>query len=122
MNALMMPYVSYENETKSFRLIPISIDCPFNEMMFDVENKVLVVISKFYKKEFETVPKTSSSFNLSNIFSNNNLYSPECEQVTIDNYYQYFIEDFQAMINIIKHCCGEYYNDEIENIIFGKNL
>lgn len=120
MTSSMMPYFTYENEQKTFRLLPISIECPYNEMIFDTENKVLIVISKIKKKDLEVVPKTNTSFSLSNVFNNNHLYNTQNQEVISENYYQYFIEDLEDMQKIIRYFCGKYYNDEIEKIIFEK--
>jgi hypothetical protein len=51
MNKSMMLITSAWGSKKTFKLIPISPECPYNEAIFDVDNKVLAVISK-QKKEF----------------------------------------------------------------------
>ena len=42
---------------KSFRLIPISNDCPYVECLFSPKEKMMVVISKFLKQSYHMVPK-----------------------------------------------------------------
>ena len=42
---------------KSFKLLPISNDCPWVECLFSPNEKILVVISKFMKSSYHMVPK-----------------------------------------------------------------
>ncbi|MBC8399020.1 MAG: hypothetical protein H8E16_18215 [Flavobacteriales bacterium] len=42
---------------KSFKLLPISNDCPWVECLFSPNEKILVIISKFMKSSYHMVPK-----------------------------------------------------------------
>ena len=42
---------------KSFKLLPISNDCPWVECLFSPGEKILVVISKFMKSSYHMIPK-----------------------------------------------------------------
>tara|TARA_R100001015_G_C4611092_1_gene166493 strand:+ start:172 stop:624 length:453 start_codon:yes stop_codon:yes gene_type:complete len=42
---------------KSFKLIPISEDCPFVECLFSPGEKIMVIISKFMKQSYHMVAK-----------------------------------------------------------------
>lgn len=42
---------------KSFKLIPITNDCPYVECLFSPSEKIMVVISKFMKNAYHMVPK-----------------------------------------------------------------
>ena len=44
-------------QMKSFKLVPISNDCPYVECLFSPEQKMMVVISKFMKQSYHMVPK-----------------------------------------------------------------
>jgi hypothetical protein len=44
-------------QMKSFKMIPITDDCPFVECLFSPREKMLVVISKFMKQSYHMVPK-----------------------------------------------------------------
>ena len=50
MNKTMMLVTSTWDREKTFKLIPVSPDSPYNEGIFDPENKVLAVISKEKKQ------------------------------------------------------------------------
>jgi hypothetical protein len=45
------------NETQTFRLIPISTECPYVECIFDPATKVFVIISKITKQSLHMLPK-----------------------------------------------------------------
>jgi len=42
---------------KSFKLMPISSDCPYVECLFSPTEKIMVVISKYMKGSYHMVPK-----------------------------------------------------------------
>tara|TARA_Y100001937_G_scaffold35077_1_gene50351 strand:+ start:1008 stop:1454 length:447 start_codon:yes stop_codon:yes gene_type:complete len=43
--------------TRSFKLIPVTLDCPYVEAIFSTEDKILVVISKAMKQSYHMLPK-----------------------------------------------------------------
>ena len=53
----MMLVKSAFGNMKSFKLLPISNDCPFVECLFSPSEKILVIISKFMKTSYHMVPK-----------------------------------------------------------------
>jgi|TARA_R110000744_G_scaffold371530_1_gene482579 hypothetical protein len=53
----MMLVKSAFGNMKSFKLLPISNDCPWVECLFSPNEKILVVISKFMKSSYHMVPK-----------------------------------------------------------------
>jgi hypothetical protein len=53
----MMLVNSAFRNVKSFTLIPVSLDSPYTEAMFDPASGILAVISKVMKKSYHMVPK-----------------------------------------------------------------
>lgn len=53
----MMLINSAFRNVKSFTLIPVSLDSPYTEAMFDPASGILAVISKVMKKSYHMVPK-----------------------------------------------------------------
>ena len=53
---MMLVYSSFRN-AKSFTLIPVSMDSPYVEAMFDPTSGILAVISKVMKQSYHMVPK-----------------------------------------------------------------
>lgn len=48
---------------KSFRLMPVSKDCPYTEGLYDPNSKVLVLISVLKKESFHMVPRMDDDGN-----------------------------------------------------------
>jgi len=53
----MMLITSAFRNAKSFSLIPISLECPYVEALFDPESKILAIITKTHKGSYHMVPK-----------------------------------------------------------------
>ena len=53
----MMMIKSSFGPMKSFKLIPISLECPFVEALFSPNEKIMVVISRTSKNSYHMVPK-----------------------------------------------------------------
>jgi len=46
MQQSMFVYNTDWHGSKTFRMVPIDLNCPFNEVIYDPETKVLAVVSK----------------------------------------------------------------------------
>jgi hypothetical protein len=57
MSKSMMLVKATWQESQTFRMIPISTDCPYVECIFDPSTKVFVVISKIKKTTLHMLPK-----------------------------------------------------------------
>ena len=53
----MMLITSIWGEKQTFRMMPVSQDCPFAEVIYDPETTLLVVIGKTLKPQFQYVPR-----------------------------------------------------------------
>lgn len=53
----MMAYASDFFGSRTFRLLPLTTDCPFNEAIYDTNAKVLAIISKDKKEKPTMLPK-----------------------------------------------------------------
>ena len=53
----MMLIKSSFGPMKSFKLIPISLNCPFVEALFSPSEKIMVIISRTSKNSYHMVPK-----------------------------------------------------------------
>jgi hypothetical protein len=53
----MMLIKSSFGPMKSFKLIPISLNCPFVEALFSPNEKIMVIISRTSKNSYHMVPK-----------------------------------------------------------------
>lgn len=52
----MMAISSVWGNNKTFRMLPLDTNCPYNECIYDPESKILVVISKHYKQSYHLLP------------------------------------------------------------------
>lgn len=52
----MMAVSSIWGNNKTFRLIPLDSNCPYNECIYDPQSKILVIISKNFKETYHMIP------------------------------------------------------------------
>lgn len=52
----MMAVSSIWGNNKTFRLIPMDSNCPYNECIYDPQSKILVIISRNFKESYHMVP------------------------------------------------------------------
>lgn len=91
---------------KSFRMLPISESCPFNEVIFDPSTKVLAVISKDKKEKPQMLPKLNDKgqvimLKTSATDANQQRYVEE--RRIMDTYYEYYLdnkEDIKSFIEV----------------------
>jgi hypothetical protein len=53
----MLCITTYWGQDKTFKLMPISNDCPYMEVIYDTATQMLVAISKTFKENFEMLPR-----------------------------------------------------------------
>lgn len=99
----MMLINSTWNTGKTFRLISISQDCPYNEAIYDPEQKVLAVISKECKETFQMVPKFTDKGDVHYLKAqreNGKMYAEE--RRALETWVEYYIEDQTDLEYFIK--------------------
>lgn len=85
---------------RTFRMLPISPDCPFNEVIFDPSTKVLAVISKEFKEKPHMFPKLNNSG--TPIYGTNETGVLE-ERMVMDTYYEYYIDNIDDIKHFVKY-------------------
>jgi len=55
--ANMLLFTTYWGQTKTFKLMPITEDCPYMEVIYDPAVEMLVAMSKTMKENFEMLPR-----------------------------------------------------------------
>jgi len=96
-NKTMMLVQATWQEQQTFRMIPISENCPYVECIFDPGTKVFVIISKIKKTTLHMLPKldeygqpiTGSK-------------GTKQDRHKLDVFQEFYIEDFSAMSSVIK--------------------
>ena len=94
----MMLVESTWQDTKTFKMIPISNDCPYVECIFDPSSKVFVIISKVTKTSLHMLPKLDE---YGKAVSGNK--GAKQERRSIDTFQEYYIEDVKTIKEITEH-------------------
>jgi len=92
------------NENKTFKMLPITAECPYVECLFDPESKVFVVISKIKKVSFHMLPKLDDNGDPQPVKkATPSNRSVKEERRTIETFQEYYIEEKDSIESIIKH-------------------
>ena len=94
----MMLVESTWQEGKTFKMIPISNDCPYVECIFDPSSKVFVIISKVTKTSLHMLPKLDQ---YGKAISGNK--GAQQDRKSIDTFQEYYIEDVKTIKEITDH-------------------
>jgi hypothetical protein len=91
------------NQAKTFKLIPISLNSPYNEAIYDPQEKILAVISKEKKESFQLVPKFTDKGDIqyTKVARENGKNYAE-ERRAIESWYEYYIDDVDDMRAFVK--------------------
>lgn len=104
MTKSMLLTTSRWGEQPTFKMIPVALEAPFNEVIFDPEQKVLAIVGKEKKQTFHMLPKLDDKGRLMPL-TNKRVDGKDYaeERRLIETYYEYFVEDKQEIIDFIKH-------------------
>ncbi len=104
MNKSMLLVTSTWGSKKTFKLIPALSDCPYNEAIFDADNKVLAVISKEKKESLHMLAKLNEFGDPQTMKigrrANGKDYAEE--RKTLETFYEYYVENVNEVENFIK--------------------
>lgn len=93
----MMLVESTWQDTKTFKMIPVSNDCPYVECIYDPSSKVLVLIGKTTKTSLHMLPKLDE---YGKAISGNR--GAKQERKSIDTFQEYYIEEEKDIKEITK--------------------
>lgn len=103
MNKSMMLVTGSWGNQKTFKLIPISPECPYNEAIFDRDSKVLAVIGKEKKQSMHLISKLDDNGDVKTMKigrrSNGKEYAEE--RKTLETYYEYYIENPSEIKDVV---------------------
>ena len=92
----MMLVESTWQDTKTFKMIPVSNDCPYVECIYDPSSKVFVIISKVTKTSLHMLPKLDE---YGKAVSGNR--GAKQERRSIDTFQEYYIEEKDSIVDIV---------------------
>jgi hypothetical protein len=100
----MMLVTSTWGQQKTFKMIPITLECPYNEAIYDPQAGVLALISKEQKQTMHMMAKLNEWGDVVPMKvgkrSNGKDYAEE--RKTLDTYYEYFVEvpeEIETIVN-----------------------
>lgn len=104
MSKSMMIYGSDWYTRPTFRMVPVSNDCPFNEVIYDPNAKMLAIVSKDRKEKPQMLVKLDNDGNgleLKRIKDPKQRYAEE--RRIMDAYYEYYIGEKNDIKAFIEH-------------------
>ena len=104
MNKSMMLVTSTWGNKETFRLIPVTLEAPYNEGIYDPEVGVLAVIGKEKKDNLQMTPKLNQFGDpeVLKIGKRPNGKDYAEERRVIETYYEYYIENKDEIRNLVK--------------------
>ncbi len=91
-------------EKPTFRMIPLSDECPYQECIFDPAAKILAVISKIPKQSYIMTHKIDDNGDpqyLKNGATRSNGKNYKEERRVMDSYQEYYVEDMKEIVAIV---------------------
>lgn len=103
MNKSMMLITSSWGANRTFKMIPATPDCIFNEAIFDLDSKVLALISKEKKENMHMVAKVNEWGDVvpMKIGKRNNGKDYAEERKVLETYYEYYIDNLEEVKDIV---------------------
>jgi len=100
----MMLITSTWGDKKTFKLIPVTPDSPYNEGIYDPDTQVLALVGKERKQSLHMLPKLND---LGDVYrlkigkrDNGKDYAEE--RKTLETYYEYYLENHAEIETFIK--------------------
>ena len=103
MQQTMFIYESDWYGQKTFKMLPIDCNCPYNEAIYDPSTKVLAIISKEHKEKPQMLPKLNGKGQL--VTKSSNTAEPAKnieERIMMDSYYEYYLDNIDDINEFIK--------------------
>lgn len=103
MTKSMMLVTGSWGNTKTFKMIPVTPECPFNEAIFDRDSKVLALIGKEKKQSLHMVAKLDDNGDVKRmkIGRRDNGKDFAEERKTLETYYEYYIENPEEIMSLV---------------------
>jgi hypothetical protein len=95
MTKTMMLITSTWGQKKTFKMIPVTTDSPYNEAIYDLDSKVLALVGKEKKQSMHMVPKIDDFGDMKpmKIGRRANGKDFQEERKTLETYYEYYLDN-----------------------------
>jgi HD-GYP domain-containing protein (c-di-GMP phosphodiesterase class II) len=99
----MLLITSSWGANKTFKMIPATPDCVYNEAIFDLDSKVLALISKEKKESLHMVAKVNEWGDVvpMKIGKRSNGKDYAEERKSLETFYEYYIENAEEVKDIV---------------------
>jgi hypothetical protein len=108
----MLVYSTNWYGENTFRMLPITKDCPFNEVIFDPKTKVLAIVSKEYKEKPQMFPKLNEKG--ATIPASNGKHAEQ--RLFIETYYEYYLDNYNDIKSFIFRFADNYDHPAVKVI------
>lgn len=99
----MMLVTGAWEQKRTFKLIPVTPESPYNEGIYDLDAKVLALIGKEKKQSMHMVPKIDDfgDFKPMKIGRRTNGKEYQEERKTLETYYEYYLDNADEVKDLI---------------------
>lgn len=85
----------------TFKMLPTTQDCPYNEVLFDPQSKILAIVGKEKKQAYRMLPKLNDKGKQVVAMERGTPVEVQ-ERKLMENFYEYYLEevdDIKAFVN-----------------------
>lgn len=107
MNKSMMLITSTWGPAKTFKLLPVTLECPYAEAIYDCHSGVFALIGKDKKQTFHMLPKLTDTGDVQQmkIGKRDNGKPHAEERKLVESFYEYYIEVQSEIEDFINMFC-----------------
>lgn len=122
MTKTMMLITGAWGQKTTFKMIPVTSDCPYNEAIYDLDSKVLALVSKEKKQSMHMVAKLDDFGDVKpmKIGRRTNGKDYAEERKVLETYYEYYLdnpEQIKHIINLIAINSDSFDIDKFLNLV-----
>ena len=78
----------------TFKMLPTTQDCPYNEVLFDPQSKILAIVGKEKKQAYRMLPKLNDK-GKQIVVTERGMPVEVQERKLMENFYEYYLEDLE---------------------------
>ena len=84
----------------TFKMLPLTNDCPYNEVLFDPQSKILAIVGKEKKQAYRLVPKLNDKGRPMTSIERGVPFEVQ-ERKLMENFYEYYLEDIDDIKSFV---------------------
>jgi len=114
----MLAINSEWNGHKTFRLIPVSNDCPYVECIYDVTSQLFVIIGKTTKTTLHMLPKLDENGDpTATVALRPNGRNVKEERVSSETFQEYYLDNKSDIKELVYYLASNAEEFDIESIL-----